>query len=179
MTELPNTPPPDYRPGSGQFPGQDMAQILGVLQRYRRIAMVGLSSNTNRPSYFAATYLRDYGYEITPVNPAYEGQKILGGTCVASLKDVPGPLEGVDIFRKPADVPVVVDQAIELGAKVIWLQLGIYHLEAAARASEAGLEVVMDRCMKIEHARFHGGLNFAGIRTGIISSRKPRMTLRP
>ena len=156
-----------------------MAQILRVLQTYKKVAMVGLSANPNRPSYFAATYLRAYGYEITPVNPAYEGQQILGGTCVASLNDVPGPLEVVDIFRKPADVPVVVDQAIGLGAKAIWLQLGIYHLEAAAKASEAGLEVVMDRCMKIEHARFHGGLNFAGIRTGIISSRKPRMTLAP
>ena len=179
MRELPNTPPPGHLAGTGQFPGQDMAQILGILQRYRRIAMVGLSSNPNRPSYFAATYLRDYGYEITPVNPAYEGQQILGRTCVASLTDVPGPLEVVDIFRKPADVSVVVDQAIGLSAKVIWLQLGIFHLEAAAKAKQAGMEVVMDRCMKIEHARFHGGLNFAGIRTGIISSRKPRMTLLP
>jgi predicted CoA-binding protein len=154
-----------------------MDQILRVLQTYQKVAIVGLSANPNRPSYFAATYLKDYGYEITPVNPAYD--EVIGFKCYPSLAEVPGPLEVVDIFRKPGDVPPIVDEAIRLGAKVIWLQLGVIHEEAAAKAKAAGLEVVMDRCMKIEHARFHGGLNFAGLRTNVISARKPRMNLIP
>jgi predicted CoA-binding protein len=174
-----NDSEPRPRPGTGQFPGQDFGQILSVLRRYRRIAMVGLSANPSRPSYFAATYLKDNGYEIDPVNPAYVGQAILGRTVYASLAEVPGPLEVVDLFRKAEDVPPVVEQAIALGARVIWMQLGVIHMEARQRALDAGLEVVMDRCMKIEHARFHGGLNFAGIRTNLVSARKPRITLVP
>ncbi|HKJ00401.1 MAG TPA: CoA-binding protein [bacterium] len=168
-----------HRPGTGQFPGQNLGMILSILQRYRRIAIVGLSANPNRPSYFAATYLKDYHYEIFPVNPAYAGQEILGRKVYASLAEVPQPLEVVDIFRKPEDVPPVVDEAIRLGAKVIWMQLAVIHQEARQKALDAGLEVVMDRCMKIEHARFHGGLNFAGIRTNLITARKPRMHLVP
>ena len=171
------TTPPGHKPGTGQFPGQDMAQILGILQNYKRIAIVGLSANPNRPSYFAATYLKDYGYEIIPVNPAYE--EVMGLKCYPTLADVPGPLEVVDVFRKPEDVPEIADQAIALGAKVLWLQLGVIHMEARKKALDAGLEVVMDRCMKIEHARFHGGLNFAGIKTGVISARKPKITITP
>ena len=168
------------RPGTGQFPGQNHGQILRILQNYRRIAIVGLSANPNRPSYFAATYLRDNHYELFPVNPAYAGkEEILCRPVYASLADVPGPLEVVDIFRKPEDVPPIVDEAIRLGAKVIWMQLGVVHMEAREKALAAGLEVVMDRCMKIEHARFHGGLNFAGIRTGVVSSRKPKIHLLP
>ncbi len=163
------------RPGTGQFPGQTTEKILRVLQNYRKLAIVGLSANPNRPSYFAATYLKDYGFEITPVTPAYE--EVLGLKCYPALADVPGPLEVVDIFRKPQDVPAIVDEAIRLGAKVVWMQLGVIHEQAREKALAAGLEVVMDRCMKIEHARFHGGLNFAGIRTGLISSRKPRINL--
>ncbi|MDH5751478.1 MAG: CoA-binding protein [Deltaproteobacteria bacterium] len=168
-----------HKPGSGQFPGQTFGSILGILQKYRRIAMVGLSPNPNRPSYFAATYLRDHHYEIFPVNPAAAGQEILGAKVYASLDEVPGPLEVVDIFRKPEAVPEIVAEAIGLGAKVIWMQLAVIHMQARQQALDAGLEVVMDRCMKIEHARFHGGLNFAGIRTGVISARKPRMHLLP
>ena len=171
--------PPGHRPGTGNWPGQTMATIAEILRKYAKIAMVGLSANENRPSYFAATYLKDYGFEVTPVNPAYAGQEILGRTCYASLAEVPEPLEVVDIFRKPPAVPPVVDEAVRLGAKVIWIQLGVIHEPARGRALEAGLEVVMDRCMKIEHARFHGGLNFAGIRTNLISSRKPRFKLYP
>jgi predicted CoA-binding protein len=166
----------DARPGTGQFPGQTTEKILTVLRSYRNVAVVGLSANPNRPSYFAATYLKDYGFEITPVNPAYE--EVLGRKCYPSLAEVPGPLEIVDIFRRPEDVPPVVDEAIRLGAKVIWMQLGVISHEAREKALAAGLEVVMDRCMKIEHARFHGGLNFAGIRTGLVSSRKPRINLK-
>ena len=164
------------RPGTAQFPGQTTHSVLNVLRTYKKVAMVGLSANPNRPSYFAAIYLKDYGFEITPVNPAYE--EVMGLKCYPSLKDVPGPLEVVDIFRRPEEVPAIVDDAIGLGAKVVWMQLGIIHVEAREKALAAGLEVVMDRCMKIEHARFHGGLNFAGIRTGLISSRRPQINLK-
>jgi predicted CoA-binding protein len=167
------------RPGTSQFPGQNMAQILRILQGYKRVAMVGLSPNPNRPSYFAATYLKDYGYELFPVNPGQAGKEILGRLCYRDLASVPQPLEVVDIFRNPKDVPPIVDDAIRLGARVIWMQLGVIDIEAAEKAKAAGLDVVMDRCMKIEHARFHGGLNFAGIRTNVISARKPRMQLFP
>lgn len=164
------------RPGTGQFPGQTTALILSVLSKYKRIAMVGLSANPTRPSYFAATYLKDYGYEITPVNPAYE--EVMGLKCYPSLDKVPMPLEVVDIFRKPEEVPTIVDEAIRLGAKAVWMQLGVIHEAAREKALDAGLDAVMDRCMKIEHARFHGGLNFVGIRTGLISSRRPRINLQ-
>jgi len=171
---------PALRPGTGQFPGQNHALILRILQTYKRIAMVGLSANPNRPSYFAATYLKDYGYQITPVTPQYP--EVLGLRAYPSLQAVADagiPLEVVDIFRKPEEVPAIVGDAIRLGAKAIWMQLGIVHLEARDRAQAAGLEVVMDRCMKIEHARFHGGLSFAGIRTNVLSSRKSRIALKP
>ncbi len=165
------------KPGSGQFPGQTTSLVLSILRRYKKVALVGLSANSNRPSFFAATYLKAHGFEITPVNPAYE--EVMGLRCYPSLHDVPGPLEVVDIFRKPGEVPALVEQAIELEAKVIWLQLGVIHLEARERALAAGLEVVMDRCMKIEHARFYGGLNFVGIRTNVISARKAKFILYP
>lgn len=161
------------KPGAGQFAGQTTELILSVLRTYRRVAMVGLSANPARPSFFAATYLKAFGFEIFPVNPAYD--EVMGKKCYPTLAAVPGPLEVVDIFRKTGEVPGVVDEAIGLGAKVIWMQLGVIHHEARQKALEAGLEVVMDRCMKIEHARFHGGLSFSGIRTGLISSRKPRL----
>ncbi|MCC7184539.1 MAG: CoA-binding protein [Rhodocyclaceae bacterium] len=161
------------KPGSQQFPGQTSDLIRSILRRYRKVAMVGLSGNSNRPSYFAATYLKDYGYEITPVNPAYD--EIMGLNSYASLEEVPAPLEIVDIFRKPEEVPALVDQAIRLGAKVIWMQLGIVHMESREKALAAGLEVVMDRCMKIEHARYHGGMGVTGLRTGVISAKKGRI----
>jgi predicted CoA-binding protein len=145
---------------------------LRILDRYRRIVMVGLSANPMRPSHFAAIYMLSKGYDIVPVNP--REKQILGRTCYASVRDVPGPVEIVDIFREMAAVPAVVDDAIAAGAKVVWMQLGLVHEEAAGRARQAGLEVVMDRCVKIEHARFQGGLNMLGLRTGVISSRSRR-----
>ena len=141
-----------------------------ILERYRRIAMVGLSSNPFRPSHFAAIYLMAEGYQVTPVNP--RESSVLGLECYSSVAEVPGPIEVVDIFREPAAVPEIVEQAIAKNAKVIWMQLGVIHEEAARRAQEAGLEVVMDRCMKIEHARFFGGLNTVGLNTGVISALK-------
>ena len=146
---------------------------LDILSKYRRIAMVGLSGNQFRPSFFAALYLLAEGYEVIPVNP--REKSILGQVCYPSLKEIPGQVEVVDIFRDPSAVPGIVEEAIAAGAKAIWMQLGVIHNEAAERARAAGLEVVMDRCMKIEHARFFGGLNTIGLNTGVISSkRRPR-----
>jgi predicted CoA-binding protein len=146
------------------------ADRLRILQTYKRVAMVGLSSNAFRPSHFAAIYLIAEGYDVVPVNP--REREILGRKSYPSLRDVPGTVEVVDIFREPAAVPALVDDAIAIGAKVIWMQLGVIHEAAAERARAAGLEVVMDRCMKIEHARFFGGLNTIGLNTAVISSRK-------
>jgi len=147
-----------------------VADRVRILDRYKKIAMVGLSSNPFRPSHFAAIYLLSEGYDVTPVNP--RESNVLGRKSYASVRDVPGPLEVVDIFREPAAVPQIVDEAIAAGAKVIWMQLGVIHEGAAEKARQAGLEVVMDRCMKIEHARFFGGLSTIGLNTGVISSMK-------
>jgi len=153
------------------------AERLEILSKYRKIAMVGLSSNQYRPSHFAAIYLLAEGYDVTPVNP--REKEILGRKVYPSLMDLaevrPGQIEVVDIFRRPSDVPPIVEQAIEIGAKVVWMQLGVINEEAAHMAVEAGLDVVMDRCMKIEHARFHGGLNTIGLNTGVLTSRRYRI----
>lgn len=143
---------------------------LRILEKYRRIAMVGLSSNPYRPSHFAAMYLLAEGYDVIPVNP--REKEILGKVCYPSVTAIPGGVDVVDIFREPAAVPAIVDEAIAVGAKVVWMQLGVIHEEAAAKAAAAGLEVVMDRCMKIEHARFFGGLNTLGMNTGVVASRR-------
>ena len=144
-----------------------------ILERYRRIAMIGLSSNPFRPSHFAAVYLMAEGYYVTPVNP--RESEILGRRSYPTLMEVQDPIEVVDIFRERAAVPEIVEQAITRQAKVVWMQLGVIHEDAARRACDAGLEVVMDRCMKIEHARFFGGLNTIGLNTGVISAlRRPR-----
>ena len=143
---------------------------LRILERYRRIAMLGLSSNPFRPSHFAAIYLIAEGYDVIPVNP--RDSEVLRRKCHPSLAAIPGPVEVVDIFREPAAVPAIVEEAIAIGAKVVWMQLGVIHEEAAERARAAGLEVVMDRCMKIEHARFFGGLNTIGMNTSVITAKR-------
>ena len=143
---------------------------LRILDRYRRIAMVGLSSNPFRPSHFAAIYLLSEGYDVVPVNP--RESQVLGRKSYPNLAAIPGQVEVVDVFREPAAVPAIVEESIAVGAKVIWMQLGVIHEEAAERAHRAGLEVVMDRCMKIEHARFFGGLNTIGMNTAVITSRR-------
>jgi predicted CoA-binding protein len=143
---------------------------LRILEQYRRIGMVGLSSNPFRPSHFAALYLMAEGYDVMPVNPRESA--VLGRPSYPSLAAIPGGVEVVDIFREPAAVPAIVEEAIAIGAKVVWMQLGVIHEKAAERARAAGLEVVMDRCMKIEHARFFGGLSTIGMNTGVISSRR-------
>jgi predicted CoA-binding protein len=147
-------------------PGQRMR----ILERYHRIAMVGLSSNPFRPSHFAAVYMLAEGYDVTPVNP--RETEVLGRRSYPSLRDVPGPIEIVDIFRESSAVPAIVEDAIAVGAKVVWMQLGVINEAAAARARQAGLEVVMDRCVKIEHARFFGGLSTIGLNTGVLSAHK-------
>jgi len=158
---------------SGRF-ATTASDRIRILERYKKIAMVGLSANPFRPSHFAAVYLLAQGYDVTPVNP--RETEVLGRRSYASLAEVPGPIEIVDIFREPSAVPEIVDQAIARGAKVIWMQLGVIHEEAAERARRAGLEVVMDRCMKIEHARFFGGLSTIGLNTGVISSQKRNLS---
>jgi hypothetical protein len=150
----------------------DAFERINILKRYNRIAMVGLSANEFRPSHFAAIYMKSEGYDIIPVNPRYE--EILGRRCYPSLAAAAEAGEApeiVDVFRKPEEVPALAEEAIEVGAKVLWLQLGIEHQDAAERAVAAGLDVVMNRCVKIEHARFFGGLHAVGLNTGVISSK--------
>ena len=143
-----------------------------ILERYRRLAVVGLSPRPDRPSHRAMIHMAANGYDITPVNPACD--EVLGNPCVASLTEAAelGPLEIVNIFRRPQDIPPIVDEAIAAGARVIWMQLGITEPESAARARAAGLEVVENRCIKMEHCRFFGGLNVVGLSTGVIGSRR-------
>jgi predicted CoA-binding protein len=148
------------------------ADRLRILETYRRIAMVGLSANPFRPSHFAAVYMLAEGYRVIPVNP--KEREILGCKCYPSLREIPEPVEIVDIFRAPEAVPAIVEEAIAIGARVIWMQLGVVHEQSAERARQAGLEVVMDRCVKIEHARFFGGLSTIGLNTGLICSRRRR-----
>ena len=143
---------------------------LRILRQYRTIAMVGLSANPFRPSHFAAIYMLAEGYEVIPVNP--RETEILGRRCYPSLRDIPTPVEIVDIFRAPSAVPPIVEDAIAIGAKVVWMQLGVINDAAARRARGAGLEVVMDACVKIEHARFFGGLSTIGLNTGVITARR-------
>ena len=150
----------------------DIKDLRRILNDYKRVAMVGLSDDWSRPSNFAAKYLLDHGFEVIPVNPKYP--EILGQKCYADLRDIPTPVDIVDLFQRIERVPPFVDQAIEIGAKVVWLQLGIVHEEAAQKARDAGLEVVQDRCMKIEYARLFGGLNTIGVNTGVISAQRPR-----
>ena len=149
----------------------DAAGLRRILMRNRSLAVVGLSAHWHRPSYFAAKYMLDHGYTVVPVNPAYP--EVLGQKCYASLRELPFKVDIVDCFRRAEDIPAIVEDAIAIGAKVLWLQIGVIHREAALRAEAAGLEVVMDRCVKIEHARLFGGLNWFGVNTGIVSSKRP------
>ncbi|WP_435103224.1 CoA-binding protein [Arhodomonas sp. AD133] len=150
----------------------DIATLRRILAENRTIAVVGLSPKWHRPSYFAGKYLLDHGYRVIPVNPGHE--EILGQRSYPSLRDIPEPVDVVDIFRKSEDVPPIVDDAIAIGARVVWMQIGVIHEAAAERARAAGLEVVMDRCMKIEYARLFGGLNFAGVNTGVVTAKRSR-----
>jgi len=149
----------------------DIAGLRRVLALSRTIAVVGLSANWYRPSHFAAKYMQDKGFSIVPVNPAYA--EVLGERCYPDLASIPRPVDMVDCFRKPGDIVPIAREAVAIGAKVLWMQLGIRNEEAARIALDGGLDVVMDRCVKIEHARILGGLNWAGVNTGVISAKRP------
>ena len=149
----------------------DISTLRRILKTCHTVAVVGLSAEWHRPSFFAAKYLQDKGYRIVPVNPRYE--QVLGERCYAQLEDIPFAVDMVDVFRKAADVPPIAASAVAIGAKCLWQQLGVKNAEADALARAAGLDSVMDRCVKIEHARLFGGLNWVGVNTGVISARRP------
>jgi predicted CoA-binding protein len=150
----------------------DINALRRILLENKVIAVVGLSADWFRPSYFAAKYMQEHGYRIIPVNPKYP--EILGQRCYRSLEEIPEKVGIVDVFRKTADVMPAAESAIAIGARVLWQQLGVRHEAAAARATAAGLDSVMDRCVKIEHGRLFGGLNWVGVNTKVISSKRPR-----
>jgi predicted CoA-binding protein len=149
----------------------DIPSLRRILRSCKTIAVVGLSAEWHRPSFFAAKYLQQHGYRIVPVNPKYP--EILGETSYARLEDIPFPVDMVDVFRREADVPPIARSAVAIGAKCLWQQLGVKSAEADAIALAAGLDSVMDRCVKIEHARLFGGLHWAGVNTRVISARRP------
>lgn len=151
--------------------GPSAAERLKILRESKVVAIVGASDKPSRASYFVATYLlSSTRYRVHLVNPVVPA--ILGQPTYASLADLPEAPDIVDVFRRHDDLPGVLDEAVAAGAKTIWLQLGSWHEGVAAAAEAVGLQVVMDRCVKIEHARFHGGLRLAGFDTGVISSRR-------
>jgi uncharacterized protein len=149
----------------------DIPTLRRILKSCHTIAVVGLSAEWHRPSFFAAKYLQQHGYRIVPVNPRYES--VLGEPCHAKLEDIPFAVDMVDVFRKPADLPPIAKSAVAIGARCLWQQLGVMNAEAHAIARDAGLDSVMDRCVKIEHARLFGGLHWAGVNTKVISARRP------
>ena len=148
----------------------DSDKLRRILRGSRTIAVVGLSAQWHRPSYFAAKYLQEHGYRIIPVNPTYDA--ILGEKSYKSVRDIPEKVDVVDCFRKSEEIPKLADDAIAIGAKVLWMQLGVENAEARRTAEAAGLEVVENHCMKIEHGRFFGGLGWAGVNTKVISAKR-------
>jgi len=153
-------------------PDATAAERLEIIRNARTVALVGVSANPIRSSNFVAAYLVRTPMATYPVNPAYD--EVLGETCYPSLSELPQVPDVVDIFRRHDAIGGVVDEAIDVGAKVVWFQLGLRHDQAARKALDAGLQVVQDRCLKIEHARWHGGLHLAGFDTGVISSKRHR-----
>lgn len=158
--------------------GPGAVERLNILRNVKTIAIVGASDKLKRASYFVSTYLlASSTYDVYFVNPilAEKGGEILGHPVYASLADIPVQIDMVDVFRRAEDTPEIAREAAAIGAKYFWLQLGIWSDEAAEVAEDLGMTVVMDRCVKIEHARFHGGLNLAGFNTGVISSKRQRL----
>ncbi len=149
----------------------DIPTLRRILKESHSVAVVGLSASWHRPSYFAAKYLKDHGFRVIPVNPRYD--EVLGERCYPALAEIPEPVDVVDCFRRAEEIPELARQAVAIGAKVLWMQLGVVSEEGARIAREGGLEVVMDRCMKIEYARLFGGLNFVGVNTRVISAKRP------
>jgi predicted CoA-binding protein len=150
----------------------DINTLRRILTECRVIAVVGLSANWHRPSYFAAKYMQEHGYRVIPVNPQY--QEVLGEKCYPALRDIPGKVDMVDVFRRTADVLPIAEDAVAIGARVLWQQLGVRNQAAAELARARGLEAVMDRCVKIEHGRLFGGLNWVGVNTRVVSAKRPR-----
>jgi len=148
----------------------DSEKLKRILQVSRTIAVVGLSTQWHRPSYFAAKYMQEHGYRVIPVNPTADS--IMGEKSYKSLRDIPEKVDIVDCFRRSAEIPAIAEDAIAIGAKVLWMQLGVTNAEARKRAEAAGLEVVEDHCVKIEHGRFFGGLGWAGVNTRVISAKR-------
>jgi len=148
----------------------DAASLRRILTRDRTVAVVGLSDQWHRPSHFAVAYMQAKGYRIVPVNPRCT--EILGEPCYPRLEDIPFAVDMVDVFRKPEDVPDIARSAVAIGARTLWQQLGVANAQAHQIATDAGLDSVMDRCVKIEHARLFGGLHWFGVNTGVISARK-------
>jgi predicted CoA-binding protein len=153
----------------------DDKYILKVLKDAKIVAMVGASANWNRPSFFAMKYMQKKGFRVIPVNPSISGKEVLGETVAASLDEIQEPIDMVDIFRNSEAAGGVTDDAIKAGAKIIWMQLGVRNDEAAKRAEDAGLRVVMDRCPKIEFARLNGELSWHGINSYVISSKRRKL----
>ncbi len=149
----------------------DIPGIRRILAQSKTLAVVGLSAHWYRPSHFAAKYMQGKGYRIIPVNPAY--REVLGERCHPDLASIGEPVDIVDCFRKSEDIVPIAREAVAIKARVLWLQLGVRNEEATRIALDAGLDVVVDRCVKIEHARILGGLNWAGVNTGVISARRP------
>ena len=155
----------------------DNAYIGGILNSVKTIAMVGASANDVRPSFFVLKYLLAKGFSVFPINPGQAGKEILGRMTYAGIADLPEPVDMVDIFRASAAVPGIVDEVLKLDPlpKVIWMQLGVRHDEAAARAEAAGMKVVMNRCPKIEYGKLSGEIGWTGVNSGVLSSKKPLM----
>lgn len=151
----------------------DIATLRRILRDCRTIAIVGLSAEWHRPSFFVAKYLQQHGYRIIPVNPRYAGQQILGETVYANLADIRERVDMVDVFRRSAEVAPIARDAVTTGARCLWQQIGVVSREADEIARHAGLDSVLDRCTKIEHARLFGGLNWAGVNTRVVSARRP------
>ena len=152
------------------YDGNDIETIRSILKENKSIAVVGLSANWNRPSFFAAKYMQQKGYKIIPVNPRYS--EILGEKCYKRLLDIEEKVDIVDCFRKSDDLLPIATDAIKIKAKVLWMQLSVFNEDATVLSRNAGLKVVQDRCVKIEHARLFGGLNWVGVNTKIISAKK-------
>jgi len=149
----------------------DISTLRRILKSARTIAVVGLSAEWHRPSFFAAKYMQAHGYRIVPVNPRYDA--VLGERCHARLEDIGEPVDIVDVFRRTEDVLPIAKSAVAIGARCLWQQIGVKNLEADAMVRAAGLDSVLDRCVKIEHARLFGGLNWVGVNTRVISARRP------
>lgn len=159
-------------PGAMAVPAeyQDADEIRSLLRGARTVAVVGLSSNVLRASHFVGFYLQRHGYRVIPVNP--RETEVLGEPAYPSLLEVPEPIDVVDVFRAPDALPGIVEEAIQVDARALWCQYGVVHLDASRRAHEAGLTVVVDRCMKVEHARYQGRMHWLGLSTGRITSRR-------